>query len=299
MTWLLLPRPAARPPRRRPPPARRRPAARRGAARHPRRTPPASSTWPTGAPLATARRDDRARARRAGRAPGWSCAADDEAARRRAARRLRGRTWTRPTTCCPRVAAPGRRGRARPTALDRRARQRGAGLERGRAAARPARRAGARRHAAPGGPRRAPDGPGRRPLRRARVPPPACAASTRTPARPTRGGRWWSSRSPPRRRCARSSPTRRCAPWPGLGGARPGHRRRGRPARPPGRPPCALGALPPAVTAYRRHPHCGCAWADDLGRRWLGRYAARLRHQYSLSSLPSMARRCSREQLSQ
>jgi hypothetical protein len=26
----------------------------------------------------------------------------------------------------------------------------------------------------------------------------------------------------------------------------------------------ALGALPPAVTAYRRHLHCGCAWADEL-----------------------------------
>jgi hypothetical protein len=26
----------------------------------------------------------------------------------------------------------------------------------------------------------------------------------------------------------------------------------------------ALGALPPEVTAYRRHLHCGCAWADQL-----------------------------------
>jgi hypothetical protein len=26
----------------------------------------------------------------------------------------------------------------------------------------------------------------------------------------------------------------------------------------------ALGALPPVVTAYRRHLHCGCAWAEDL-----------------------------------
>ncbi len=26
----------------------------------------------------------------------------------------------------------------------------------------------------------------------------------------------------------------------------------------------ALGALPPVLTAYRRHLHCGCAWADDL-----------------------------------
>jgi hypothetical protein len=26
----------------------------------------------------------------------------------------------------------------------------------------------------------------------------------------------------------------------------------------------ALGLLPPTVTAYRRHLHCGCAWAEDL-----------------------------------
>jgi hypothetical protein len=26
----------------------------------------------------------------------------------------------------------------------------------------------------------------------------------------------------------------------------------------------ALGLLPPAVTAYRRHLHCGCAWSEDL-----------------------------------
>jgi len=27
-----------------------------------------------------------------------------------------------------------------------------------------------------------------------------------------------------------------------------------------------LEALPPVLTAYRRHPHCGCAWADDVLR---------------------------------
>jgi bacteriocin biosynthesis cyclodehydratase domain-containing protein len=26
----------------------------------------------------------------------------------------------------------------------------------------------------------------------------------------------------------------------------------------------ALGHLPPVVTTYLRHPHCGCAWADEL-----------------------------------
>ena len=26
----------------------------------------------------------------------------------------------------------------------------------------------------------------------------------------------------------------------------------------------ALGVLPPTVTTYRRHLHCGCAWAEDL-----------------------------------
>ena len=27
-----------------------------------------------------------------------------------------------------------------------------------------------------------------------------------------------------------------------------------------------LASLPPVLTAYRRHPHCGCAWADDVLR---------------------------------
>lgn len=27
----------------------------------------------------------------------------------------------------------------------------------------------------------------------------------------------------------------------------------------------ALATLPPARTAYRRHPHCGCTWADAVG----------------------------------
>jgi hypothetical protein len=29
----------------------------------------------------------------------------------------------------------------------------------------------------------------------------------------------------------------------------------------------ALGGLPPVVTAYRRHVHCGCSWAEDLLER--------------------------------
>jgi hypothetical protein len=32
----------------------------------------------------------------------------------------------------------------------------------------------------------------------------------------------------------------------------------------------ALGALPPAVTTYRRHLHCGCAWAEELVDRATG-----------------------------
>jgi hypothetical protein len=33
----------------------------------------------------------------------------------------------------------------------------------------------------------------------------------------------------------------------------------------------ALGVLPPTVTAYRRHLHCGCAWAEDLVDQAAGR----------------------------
>jgi len=32
-----------------------------------------------------------------------------------------------------------------------------------------------------------------------------------------------------------------------------------------------LGQLPPTVTAYRRHLHCGCAWAEELVDRALAR----------------------------
>jgi hypothetical protein len=32
----------------------------------------------------------------------------------------------------------------------------------------------------------------------------------------------------------------------------------------------ALGGLPPVVTAYRRHVHCGCAWAEALTERATG-----------------------------
>jgi len=32
-----------------------------------------------------------------------------------------------------------------------------------------------------------------------------------------------------------------------------------------------LGRLPPTVTTYRRHLHCGCAWAEDLVDRAAGR----------------------------
>jgi bacteriocin biosynthesis cyclodehydratase domain-containing protein len=47
----------------------------------------------------------------------------------------------------------------------------------------------------------------------------------------------------------------------------------------------------PQVQVHRRHPRCGCGWAD-LG-------AAGRRHQKSESSLPSIERRFSREQVSQ
>ena len=33
----------------------------------------------------------------------------------------------------------------------------------------------------------------------------------------------------------------------------------------------ALGQLPPTVTTYRRHLHCGCAWAEDLVDQAAGR----------------------------
>jgi len=32
----------------------------------------------------------------------------------------------------------------------------------------------------------------------------------------------------------------------------------------------ALGTLPPEVTAYRRHVHCGCSWAEVLVERATG-----------------------------
>ena len=57
---------------------------------------------------------------------------------------------------------------------------------------------------------------------------------------------------------------------PGLGGARPRHGRRGRPAEHLVGHGRASTRCRRSVTAYRRHPHCGCAWADD------GRCAASL-----------------------
>jgi hypothetical protein len=33
----------------------------------------------------------------------------------------------------------------------------------------------------------------------------------------------------------------------------------------------ALGELPPTVTPYRRHLHCGCAWSEELVDRAMAR----------------------------
>jgi hypothetical protein len=48
--------------------------------------------------------------------------------------------------------------------------------------------------------------------------------------------------------------------------------------------------LEPVRRSWLRHPRCGCGWADLHGPG---------AHQYSESSLPSIERRCSREQVSQ
>ena len=71
--------------------------------------------------------------------------------------------------------------------------------------------------------------------------------------------------------------------------------------------------LQPRRRTWRRHPRCGCGWADlhgsgagtahQRGERPAHRlsdwYAHRSAHQYSESSFPSIERRCSREQRSQ
>lgn len=51
--------------------------------------------------------------------------------------------------------------------------------------------------------------------------------------------------------------------------------------------------LEPVRRAWLRHPRCGCGWAE------LRELHAPGAHQYSESSLPSIERRCSREQVSQ
>ena len=55
--------------------------------------------------------------------------------------------------------------------------------------------------------------------------------------------------------------------------------------------------LQPRRRAWRRHPRCGCGWADLHGSG--AGTALQPAHQYSESSLPSIERRCSREQVSQ
>ena len=130
------------------------------------------------------------------------------------------------------------------------------------------------------------------PFVRARAGPPACAASTPTSPSPTRGGRWCVeqvARAAPARDGAPVDPTLEVA-GAGLGGARPGALRRGRPPRRPGRPPSTIDHAAPAVRReWERHPHCGCAWDVVLvtGSPVLA------------VELPLHARRCSREQASQ
>ena len=167
----------------------------------------------------------------------------------------------------PGVAAAGRRGRppARPLT---RGGVGGAGLERGRAAARAARRLDAVRHAAPGGPGRSRRSTCSVPSS-SRAPPPACAASTPTSASTTRGG--------PGRRAGRHDATAaavRARPGaaragPGVGGARPrcrcggrgaghvvGHGRRSAASRRPSRRTAATStaAVPGPRTSSTRPP---------------------------------------------
>ena len=245
------------------------------------------------------RRVDRAGARRAGRRGSGRGGRRGRRATR-PPRRLPGPASTRPTAssrrCCGWSARPASGSPAHP----RRRRWRWSG-------ARASRRA---RGSTTGcGPARRTWWSGKVPAARcsvptsSRAPPPACAASTPISASTTRGGRWWSSRSPRRHRCGRPSPIRRCARWPWRGrcATSPPARRAG--CRPRGRPRWRLGRAaadrhdvpppPPLRLRLGRGPR-------RPGRRPRGPCPGGLSgHQYSLSSLPSIARRCSREQLSQ
>ena len=95
-----------------------------------------------------------------------------------------------------------------------------------------------------------------------------------------------------------ASPTRPCAPWPSRGPCATSSRgaEGGVPAT--WSATVAMGQLPPTVTTYRAPPPLRLR----LGRG-PRRQGCRPRradpHQYSLSSLPSIGRRCSREQVSQ
>ena len=99
------------------------------------------------------------------------------------------------------------------------------------------------------------------------TPPPACAASTPTSASATRaGGRRRAARRP-YGGCARSEPTLGCARWPSPGRSATSLRCQGGAARRPGRrPSTSTSSSTRQRREWSRHPHCGCAWADEAVR---------------------------------
>ncbi len=263
MTWLLLPGLRSRPPRRRPRPARGRRPAHRGAPRRPAPSAGCSSELAHGSALSTLDAATATALDALVRA-GLVVPSDAEAAR---ADRRAGRTRVHldvPEELRPaalRLLDEAGLGIARAT----RGPTSAPALERGRAVA----RAGWTAGCAAGTPhlvvRETAGRPGARPLRRARRHRRACAASTRTPARPTRAARSSSSRSRPRRRCGPRAPdpVRRALAlaW-AVQDLVTGRGRRATRDLVGDRSRSAT--LPPVRTAYRRHLHCGCAWAD----RW-------------------------------
>ena len=293
MPWSSGSRPAPGPPRRRPPPARRRPARGGGAPRPARRcaswstdlavgSRPAAPAPRSAAPALTrdrrrgsARWPRRASAR-APPAPRPVASASTRPRRRRGAARAAvgepasgpcgaARTAWRCSSC---------RGRGAPRRLD------------------PLVRDGCRTWWSATAARRATASvPSSSP-----APPPACAASTPTSASRTRDGRWSSSRSPRAAPACRRAPTSsaaRASRWPGPCAT---SSRSWRARRPP-----TWSATVAVDRALDRSTRMAAAPALRLrlGRRRLaaaGEALAGGLTTYSLSSLPSIARRCSREQ---
>ena len=263
MTWLLRPGRAGGAPRRRPPAGRPRPASGRWSCPTARAVRCLLVELRPRRPALHARRRHRARAGPPGPRRGWSCPPTTRRPERRRRPRWPGARRRAPTASCRRrVRLVGEAGAAAPPGTASCAPPWRWSWSRRRAGPRPARRLGPRRDHRTWWSRR------RRPGRGwdrswCREPPPACAASTPTPARPTRAVPLVVEQ------LAATEPLRPPATRPGAAGA----------SRWPGRSatssPLAEGGAPATwsatvdleraaagVTTCRRHPHCGCAWAD-------------------------------------